>query len=475
MKIAVQYGCQTWIQYTWDFIVSILPFDLTVEQIEADRSIIDDGYDLAVGYGVRPDSQSPSVFIPRSNHSSIRSAVNGDVTYHQDERLLHAEFKDDIVRYIFERISCKLEYDCEAVNRPVRSLAARFPNCLYDFKEPTVNKLVVSLANCITELARLSGRLGTLRARPLYPDDKSFAVCLTHDIDTIDWSPKMALKQTRHTLYRSKRYLQAGNLNRLANEIRTLCRKVFEVNNDYWQIGAIERLESEHGARSTYNFYVRTSLNVKSTKGRLYDPEYDLRNHSKLLNVIDWIRQQGSEVGLHGSYDSFDNLKKLKAEKAGLEDLLQGEVSGIRQHFLQYSQHSTPIAHYSAGLQYDTTLGFRDINGFRAGCCLPFYAFDHSNQQQLDVLQIPLVIMDGVLFDREFSSYDEAWADVMQILNHVKETRGACSILWHNHVFCEETFPGWGFIYKQIMTWVGENDGWLGPVRDLNDWWRNAN
>ncbi len=86
----------------------------------------------------------------------------------------------------------------------------------------------------------------------------------------------------------------------------------------------------------------------------------------------------GGEVGLHGSYRSGDDEALLRAERHDLEVLLGRPVRGLRFHYLRMRWHEVVGRLDRLGIEYDTTLGFSDRPGPRAGFSFPFRPWDHA-------------------------------------------------------------------------------------------------
>src|SRR5207245_1555660 len=107
------------------------------------------------------------------------------------------------------------------------------------------------------------------------------------------------------------------------------------------------------------------------------------------------------EVGLHGSYAAADDPVRLAAEKQKLE-ALAGPVAGHRYHYLRVDPHRNLAPLEAAGLRYDTTLGFPDAIGFRAGIARPFRPWDFERDEPLDLVEIPLAAMDATLADERY-------------------------------------------------------------------------
>lgn len=254
-------------------------------------------------------------------------------------------------------------------------------------------------------------------------------------------------------------------------ELQLLLSLVFS-KADYWQIPKVMALEDEFGYRSTFNFVVKDQerlqgLNLmRFLKGQLYNPSYNIEDRL-IKEAMESIRAWGGEIGLHGSYNSFDSASLLSKEKRSLETVIKERVLGVRQHFLRFSTIFTWEAQRGAGLRYDTSLAYRDFIGFRAGICYPFHPFDLKNGTKEELLEIPLVVMDGALFDREALEPEEAWQRVLPLLETLWEHEGAYCIVWHQRVFCSQDFPHWAQLYKKILDWVKAHDGYGCPIRDL--------
>ena len=114
--------------------------------------------------------------------------------------------------------------------------------------------------------------------------------------------------------------------------------------------------------------------------------------------LVETILETGAEIGLHGSYTAADDRERLAQEKAKLE-ALAGTVEGHRFHYLRGDPHRN-IA--SLPFRYDTTLGFPDAVGFRAGIARPFHPWDFDREQPAEVLEVPLAAMDATLAEERY-------------------------------------------------------------------------
>ena len=109
------------------------------------------------------------------------------------------------------------------------------------------------------------------------------------------------------------------------------------------------------------------------------------------------IIDRGWEVGLHGGHTAYLNAQEMKIKKERLEKVTHQPVLGYRNHYLRFKVPDTWEYLSKAGFQYDTTLGYADCAGFRNGMCHPFRPFNLNTNHEIDILEIPLTVMDGSL------------------------------------------------------------------------------
>ncbi len=282
----------------------------------------------------------------------------------------------------------------------------------------------------------------------IWPDNKKFAVCLTHDVDRI--------RKTYQYITQVKKanYLQV--------------RQLFKFRNPYWGFPAIMRIEDKFGVRSTF-FFMQESKKISLLRPKqwvLSAGKYKF-DDKKVCKIIQLLHRNGWEIGLHGSYDSYKNENSLREEKKELEDVLGAEVIGIRQHYLNLEIPKTWRIQQRVGFLYDASFGFRDRVGFRDERYLPFHPFDDS------FLEIPLIIMDSALF-LNYDSEDVIWKECLSLIEKVEKQKGLLTVLWHQRVFNEREFPGWSVVYEKIIKECKRRNAYFGTCKDIfNLWMKN--
>jgi len=168
----------------------------------------------------------------------------------------------------------------------------------------------------------------------------------------------------------------------------------------------------------------------------LRDAYYDLSD-PWLGGLMRRIHERGHEVGIHPTYTSYrepeqivEQVTRLRAECERLE--IEQERWGGRQHFLRWENPTTWQAWADAGLDYDSTVGFADRVGFRAGACREYAAFNLRTRSRLALRERPLVIMEGSLFDYEGASLEQAREKIWELREKCRAMAGDFTLLWHN-------------------------------------------
>lgn len=285
-----------------------------------------------------------------------------------------------------------------------------------------------------------------------YPGNKKFAVCLTHDIDDI--YPPLS-----HTLLSSVCCLKNLNFNDLKKQ--TLWKIQDKKKSPYINFRQIMELEDKYDAKSSF-YFITAKEDPRRFRYNVEDIENDLR----------FISDSGWEVGLHGGYYSYNDFEKIAKEKDRLEIVLGHEIIGFRNHYLRFEvPHSWELLS-KAGFRYDTTFGYSDMVGFRNGMCHPFKPYNLNENKKIDILEIPLVVMDVALFDVA-TSFEDAWKYTKSLIDTVEEYNGIITFLWHNNVFNCPFRTSWGILYEKILEYCHGKNAWMTSGEEIFNWWCN--
>jgi hypothetical protein len=298
-------------------------------------------------------------------------------------------------------------------------------------------------------LERLRRELGL--PAPRYGDAK-FAVALTHDVDVPwRWTP-IGL---RGAAARLKGHALAGHVGPALHEARGLARVPLHKlrgSDPNWRFAEIVAEEREHGSRST--FFVMAGHGHRADGAA---PESYERLRPKLVETL---VDAGAEVGLHGSYLAAEDFDRLARERALLAQL-DGPLVGHRYHYLRVDPHRNLVPLEDLGFRYDTSLGFPDALGFRAGISHPFRVWDLEYDRPSDLVEVPLAVMDATLAEERYEGLSAAAAKprVFALLDWAAEHGGGFSILWHPERFDGPSARGWDRLYFEIIDAVRQRGG----------------
>jgi len=281
-----------------------------------------------------------------------------------------------------------------------------------------------------------------------YPDDKKFAVCLTHDIDIL-YLPKFT------TIFDSYKSLIKGQVKNSYTLLRYLINKKY---SSCWNIKEIIKLEERYNTNSSFYFLV-LDKNEIDFNFNIEDLEPDLK----------YIIDKGCEVGLHGGFSEYNNLEKIKEKKMRLEKVIDKKVIGFRNHYLKFKVPDTWEVLCKAGFKYDTTFGYVDCAGFRNGMCHPFKPFNIQTDREIDIFEIPLIIMDSTLFDYMQLDMAGAWKIIKLLIDTVEKYNGVITILWHNTNMVNEKY----ILYEKILSYCADRNAWCTTCNSIVDWWQH--
>ena len=336
-------------------------------------------------------------------------------------------------------------------------------------RRPIVNEYV-SLLNQIINFAFKKKDLPLLQ-KMYWPNGKDFVVSLVHDVD---W-----LSKHKRILFGAISYLRKAVSLFLSRQFKELLDKVLIVirsigrsKNPNWNLEELINLEQSFGYKSTFYFLA----NVKSRYSgdiACYGT-YNVQNR-KIKRLIRAIVRRGWMIGLHGSYDSYNNGAKLASEKGILEDISGKKITGLRQHFQRFSIPDTWKAQEYAGLEYDSTLGY-SVPGFRASICLPFAVYDVLDQVRYKLIEIPFAVADEPLtrlIEPGLASrrIEEFHQEVRKIIDTVKQYNGSMCLLWHPF----EKYPSCSVAYEKVLQYLKTSGAHVMTNEEIVDWWKQRN
>lgn len=303
--------------------------------------------------------------------------------------------------------------------------------------------------------------------KSIWPDGYKFALCLTHDIDRFNtWTLRKVLRNIEYYL-RNKYFT---NIKLFISRLFRLLRSIINRNNWMGNFELIAKEEKKYDYHSSFYFVAQ--------KHDPLDPSYKLDSPT-LRERLKFLDRKGIEIGLHGSLASADSSNYLNQEKILLQEAINKNVYGGRQHFLRFRYPHTFYNIEQASLRYDSTLGFATDLGYRVGVSFPYKPFNRKEKKAYDFYEIPLVIMDTALIKNEKlhvlegEIFKNTFKKIENFLEKAYQYNGCLTILWHNSEFDPLDVTGYTKMYKDILKWTYEKRGWGCSGYELWSWWHN--
>lgn len=273
----------------------------------------------------------------------------------------------------------------------------------------------------------------------------SYYLCLSHDVDRV--------YKTYQPIYYSLKSLFKKDFNGFFYHLSSIKNK-----HSYWNFENIIAIEENLGVKSTF-FFLNESIPFDLTRPDTF--VLSLGRYSwdepKISKMIKQIDQKGWEIGLHGSFNSYNDFDLLKSEKEKLEKILGHKIFGVRQHYLNLDK-STWSLQRKLDFLYDSTLGSIKDVGFPEQRYYPFSPFNDEFKV------VPLVIMDICLMSKPNPT--KVYGDILKI---AEEKNAIVTLNWHQRVFNEMEFPNYSNIYKEIIYKSLNRGAFVGSIKQVLD------
>jgi hypothetical protein len=290
-------------------------------------------------------------------------------------------------------------------------------------------------------LERLRRALGL--EPPRWAGGARFAVCLTHDVD-VPW--RWTRRGVRGSGARLRDQLRSRHAAPALREARALAGVPWHAlrgTDPNWSFERILRIGEARGLAHTFYVMAGHHHPADGPSPERYD---ELRPR-----LVELLQSGGAEVGLHASYTAAGDAARLAAETRTLE-ALAGPPAGQRYHYLRVDPHANLAPLAALGFRYDTSLGFADRPGFRAGIAQPFRPWDFAAERPLDLVEIPLAVMDVTLSEERYLGLSAAAAErrLLDLVAWAERHGGGFSVLWHTDRFDPATARGWDRLFVRF-------------------------
>ncbi len=306
------------------------------------------------------------------------------------------------------------------------------------------------------------------------PAGYDFICCLTHDVDFFGIRRHRFDRTMVGFLYRSSfgslfDLLQGRrSFGEVVRNWSALCSLPFVFAGllpDFWQ--PFEDYAKEESPGQSTFFLVPFkgvpgispdgTINAwRATRYQIGDVQHEVRNAVCL----------GSELGLHG-IDAWRDSDAGGREMREVTALTGSKTVGIRMHWL-YSDESTPKRLEDAGFDYDSTCGYNEAVGYRAGTSQAFVPIGCTT-----LMELPMSIMDSALFSsgRLGLAPEKALRLSGKIIENAKHFGGMVVVNWHDRSLAPERLLR-RFYHDLLEVVRKENRVWFAKCREAVEWFR---
>lgn len=274
-------------------------------------------------------------------------------------------------------------------------------------------------------------RLGWHLPRP----ERQYRLQLTHDVDYPQlWaSPLGRLRTLGGSLWRRRQPREGAYW---------LKKHFFRRQDPYDTFDELMDLAEKNGQPAHFNF-----LGERPKSSNAW---YSL-NGRFVKNLVKKVTERGHVVGFHPSYEAYDDPQAFERELASLRRVTSQPVTSGRQHFLRFTSPETWQRWDNAGLDWDSSLGYSEASGFRAGICDTFPVFNFLTRQELSLREKPLIAMDVTLAHYEQLNPEQGAARLEQLRREVRKHQGEFTLLWHNSSWNTYFWAAWQEVYRSFV------------------------
>ncbi len=309
---------------------------------------------------------------------------------------------------------------------------------------------------------------------PPVPAGYKFIACLTHDVD----HPLIAAHKWDHTMFgflfratvgsiRSFFLGKRGWRDLVTNWIAALNLPFVHLGltNDFWA-GFEDRFRSAEGTRrSTYFLIPFKGVSGIGKQGMINPARAAGYCAAELKGAIERLASYGCEVGLHG-IDAWGDSGKAVEELEEIRRLTDKSEVGVRMHWLYYSPES-PLILEKAGARYDSTVGYNNTIGYRAGTTQAYRPLGCER-----LLELPLHAMDTAMFYPAYLNLtqQQAISRFETMIDFAAHHGGTLIVNWHDRSLAPERL--WSASYKALIHNIEKSGGWFATASQTRQWFQ---
>ena len=332
---------------------------------------------------------------------------------------------------------------------------------------PTLERHITFLRNLI-----VSHGLPLVEIPPR-PAGHEFIACLTHDVDHVG----IRNHKFDHTMFGFLYRATFGSVMDVARGKKTFGQ--FAANwlavlklpfvhlglaKDFWcQFDRYIALEN--GAAST--FFVIPKKGETGLDANGHRPAKRAASYAAadLKDILRGLEKNGKEIGVHG-LDAWRDAAAGREEKKIISELAGATEYGVRMHWLYFGAQSYAELE-KAGFTYDSTVGYNDTVGYRAGTTQVFKPLTTKN-----LLELQMHVMDTALFYPSYLNLSPKQAEekTRPLIADAVQFGGALTVNWHDRSIAPERL--WDGTYRWLLDEFKTHGAWFATASQTVGWFQ---
>jgi peptidoglycan/xylan/chitin deacetylase (PgdA/CDA1 family) len=305
------------------------------------------------------------------------------------------------------------------------------------------------------------------------PAGHRFIVCLTHDVD----HPRVRYHKCDHAMFGFLYRALIGSLINFCRGRRSLRQVAINwkaafslplvfagLAKDFWD-QLDQYLDLEQGLGSTF-FVIPTKGEAGiDSDGRTRAKRAARYALTDIAEELDKLIFANCEIAVHG-IDAWRDTAKGRNEYQRIQEITGAADVGLRMHWLYFNSQA-PLTIEKAGFAYDSTAGYYQTIGYRAGTA---QVFKHLNADHL--LELPLHIMDTALFYPSYMNLSDkqAGAAMRPLIENATKFGGVLTINWHDRSLAPERL--WVAPYHKLLNDLKSRNAWFATAGEAVSWFK---
>ncbi len=308
---------------------------------------------------------------------------------------------------------------------------------------------------------------------PPIPAGSNFIACLTHDVDHVG----IRNHKFDHTMFgflyratigsligfctgrRSVRHLAANWMAAFSLPF-VYCGLV----RDFWN--QFDRyIEIEKGLTSTFFVIPKRDDSGRSADGHAPSKRAVRYDAAGIADQIKGLLAARREIGLHG-IDAWRDANKAREELEAIRQVTGAAEVGVRMHWLFFDEQSV-VTLEQAGFSYDSTVGYNETVGYRAGTSQAYKPLEVER-----MLELPMHVMDTALFYPAYMNLSPKQASkvVEPLLENASRFGGVLTVNWHDRSIAPERL--WDESYVGLLANLKSRGAWFSTAAQAVSWFR---